>query len=263
MTDHAAGFLDNSRALGLSGGAALRPQGWGVWATLGWWASISLVGVLYVIWSAHFDTSHLFEGTRISLGYALTFLVCLAEVAIIVLATRLTGIPARDYLGLVRPRRGDIWRGVGFGVILWIAAIVIALVLKAYFGSLAPAAAATSTSAMVPWDVAYKVFAVLFVVMSNVVLTPISEELLDRGFLYRGLEPRLGGIGAIVITALMFGLSHKLAFGWDWVVAMCVVGLVLGWLRRRSGGVTLTIVTHATMNTPATLLGMVEILWWH
>jgi membrane protease YdiL (CAAX protease family) len=38
---------------------------------------------------------------------------------------------------------------------------------------------------------------------------------------------------------------------------------MLGWLRLRSGGVTLPIVTHAAFNVPAILVSVAGILRYH
>src|SRR5215212_2642469 len=70
------------------------------------------------------------------------------------------------------------------------------------------------------------------------VVAPVAEEILFRGFLYRGLVGPLGTVSTIVLTSIVFGVLHKWGFGWDRVVAITALGLLLGWLRRRTGGTT-------------------------
>ena len=76
----------------------------------------------------------------------------------------------------------------------------------------------------------------------------ISEELLFRG----ALQPRLG----VLLTTLLFALGH-LQYGLTLAtLQVFIIGLVLGLMRKRTGGVVLCIVTHAAYNMVGTLLGM-------
>ena len=61
---------------------------------------------------------------------------------------------------------------------------------------------------------------IFFVWIMMVVAAPVAEEILYRGFFYRGLRAtRLGVAGTILVTSVAFGLLHKVGgFGWDRVV---------------------------------------------
>ena len=82
----------------------------------------------------------------------------------------------------------------------------------------------------------------------SVVLMPSFEELLFRGFLYRGLaRSRLGVVGAILITALLWAALHynRPLGGLIQVFAM---GLLFGWVRHKTDSVALPITMHMFFN---------------
>ncbi|WP_425445381.1 CPBP family intramembrane glutamic endopeptidase [Virgibacillus phasianinus] len=51
-------------------------------------------------------------------------------------------------------------------------------------------------------------FAFLIAFLSAAVISPIYEELFYRGFLYRWLRTRIGLIGAILLSSLIFTIAH-------------------------------------------------------
>lgn len=69
-------------------------------------------------------------------------------------------------------------------------------------------------------------------------LTAIPEELFFRGILQNVLEPRLGRVKALVLTACLFGLSHfhkGAAFNWRYVLLAAIAGIFYGraWMAKR------------------------------
>jgi membrane protease YdiL (CAAX protease family) len=91
-------------------------------------------------------------------------------------------------------------------------------------------------------------FAINALVASTVV--PFAEELFFRGVGVRALFP-FGGVAAIAITALAFGLGHGL------LVALPVLvpfGLALGWVRLRADSVWPGTLAHGFYNGSALLV---------
>ena len=86
-----------------------------------------------------------------------------------------------------------------------------------------------------------------FVVLgiSAVVVAPITEEILFRGFLYSTMRRYLGPLGAITLTALGFSLLHNYAFG---ALSLFVIGFLLGYLYERTGSLVASIAAHAANN---------------
>jgi hypothetical protein len=96
---------------------------------------------------------------------------------------------------------------------------------------------------------------VALVVFGLVVLAPLLEEALFRGFLYRAVSDVAGTHGvpiAIGITAILFALAHfpgdVLAF-----VQGLVMGVVLGLARAHTGSIVTTLAMHALVNGAAIL----------
>jgi len=86
-----------------------------------------------------------------------------------------------------------------------------------------------------------------------VVLAPVVEEVLFRGFAFAGLSTgRTGAWGATVITTLAWSSLH-LQYGWRELTLVFGLGLVLGWMRARSGSLWLAMGLHALNNALSTL----------
>ena len=95
--------------------------------------------------------------------------------------------------------------------------------------------------------------ALWLLVIAFCVAAPISEEILARGFLYRGWsESRLGIVGAIILSSLAWTSLH-LQYDWFFFGEIFSIGLLLGYLRYRSNSTWLTIVLHGLNNFAATV----------
>lgn len=80
----------------------------------------------------------------------------------------------------------------------------------------------------------------------------VPEELFFRGWLQNLLERRIGRIWALVVTAVLFGLSHfnKRAahFNWRYVLLAALAGLFYGRAWRAQRRVGASAITHATVD---------------
>jgi membrane protease YdiL (CAAX protease family) len=84
-----------------------------------------------------------------------------------------------------------------------------------------------------------------------VVVAASTEELVFRGLLLPALRPRLGAAGAIVLTAVLFGVFHGAPFV---AVYASIAGLVLGTIAVRTGSVVPCIAFHGAFNAVPLLL---------
>jgi len=95
--------------------------------------------------------------------------------------------------------------------------------------------------------------ALWLLVLAFCVAAPISEEFFARGFLYRGWsESRLGPAGAIALSSIVWTVLH-LQYDLFFLGEVLSIGLLLGYLRYRTGSTWLTIVLHGLNNLAATL----------
>src|SRR5581483_6956507 len=93
------------------------------------------------------------------------------------------------------------------------------------------------------------------------IVAPITEELMFRGFLHRGWRTsRLGVVGTIVLASALWAVLHQQynAYG---VFCVFVLGLVLGWIRQRSESTTPAIILHAINNLAATAFVIIQVEW--
>jgi hypothetical protein len=84
-------------------------------------------------------------------------------------------------------------------------------------------------------------------------LIAVPEELFFRGWLQNLLERKMGRWPALVITAILFGLSHfnkrTLHFNWRYVLLAAIAGIFYGRAWRRDRRVGASAVTHATVDS--------------
>ena len=89
------------------------------------------------------------------------------------------------------------------------------------------------------------------------VVAPLTEELLARGFLYRGWsESFLRVPGAIVLSSLVWTAMH-VQYDLFFLGEVFSIGLVLGYMRYRSQSIWLTTVLHGLNN----LAALVQTVW--
>jgi len=93
-----------------------------------------------------------------------------------------------------------------------------------------------------------------------VCLGPLFEELLFRGFLFKGLERSfIGGVGAIWVTSILFVLVH---IQYSLYILICIVfplALLLGYARYKSGSLLLPLLIHVINNLITCLVTHFEV----
>ena len=95
--------------------------------------------------------------------------------------------------------------------------------------------------ALVPGSVSQLAIAALCATL----IPALAEELLFRGLVQGGLARRLSQGAAIWIGAVLFALLHRSLVAFPQILA---IGLALGVLRARSGGLVLPVIFHAFYN---------------
>lgn len=87
-------------------------------------------------------------------------------------------------------------------------------------------------------------------VIAILVAAPVGEELAFRGFLYRTLELRFGGVTAVIVTALGWAVLH-IQYSLTAISVIFAGGLLFGAIRRYSGSLYTTMLMHALWNGAA------------
>ncbi len=85
----------------------------------------------------------------------------------------------------------------------------------------------------------------------GILVAPLVEEVIFRGFLFGAVERSWGVRPAVWTTAVLFGAIHvpQLRGGEPHVLAIFVVGLVLSWVRGRTGSLAPPYYMHLAYNT--------------
>jgi membrane protease YdiL (CAAX protease family) len=227
---------------------------WGFWATcfwtvaalLAWLATQFAVAVALMTW---FDVSDDLSVTEVEgfVSHALTVsLVSIAavpaELAVIWLAVRLARWGFADYLALHWPDRRHLLLGLGcLAVLLPLADLSSWLMGQPIVPDFVQNLYRTARDAGTIWLLA----------IALVGTAPLAEELVFRGFMFRGLAAsRMGVAGAILIPSAVWTVMH-IQYSAFHLVHIFIIGLLLGWLRWRAGSTTLTLILHAVINLAA------------
>lgn len=150
----------------------------------------------------------------------------------------------RELIGLARR---PVIKDIGFGFVAWGAYMALAtfvnVILSTYAQGidLEQAQDIGFQSLMGQLDLFYA-----FLVI--VVLAPIVEEIVFRGYLYGSLRPRMPWWVAGLITSVLFGLVHgQINVGVD----TFILSMVLCYLRERTGAIWSGIFVHSLKNALA------------
>jgi len=91
----------------------------------------------------------------------------------------------------------------------------------------------------------------VFLVFGIVVLAPLGEEILFRGFLQKFLEEHWQDVTrAVLVTSLFFAIIHLNPF---WLIQIYMLGVILGFLAWRTGSIWAGFILHAANNLVALL----------
>jgi membrane protease YdiL (CAAX protease family) len=108
----------------------------------------------------------------------------------------------------------------------------------------------------------------MVIFLGLVVIVPVAEEIIARGFLFGGLRSKLSYIPAALITSLLFGAAHLQAGSGNpllWAAALdtFILSLVLVYLREKTDSLAAPILLHVLKNGVAfTFLFVIPRLGW-
>jgi membrane protease YdiL (CAAX protease family) len=230
------------------------PRPWGAWATFGWAALATVLGqaaaTLAVLgFDAGGGAAVRYHGPLVALA---TLILNPVQIAVLVAAARRTGTTARDYFALVRFRGRDLAIGL-------IAGAAIAAAIAAY-------AAATGRPLVSPFQI--ETYAttpsigwLIVLAFAIIIVAPLGEEIVFRGFLFRGLVPEgRNPVLPVLAISLVWTLLH-VQYDWFGLAQVFLLGLLFGWMRWQSGSTTLTFVLHALVNLESAVETLVKVGW--
>jgi membrane protease YdiL (CAAX protease family) len=229
---------------------------WGFWGSLGWGLCAAATGMVAVfIYTMIWMLTHQLRFANpqdISFSTAAGIAALTAPLVMLVIAVKIRKFSLRDYFALNGFARRDLVLGIAclIGLIFVFSGVQWLLEIDGGSKYVEATYRAAKAAGVLPllW-------------LSTVVVAPVTEELMFRGFLHRGWAPSwLGVSGTIVVTSALWSVLHQQynALG---ILFIFVMGLIFGWLRQRSRSTTLPIVLHTLNNLLATSLVTIEVEW--
>ncbi|MBR1146890.1 CPBP family intramembrane glutamic endopeptidase [Bradyrhizobium sp. AUGA SZCCT0431] len=166
---------------------------------------------------------------------AALILAGLLPTAVLWIAIRLANRDFGEYLALNWPSSDEALRAV----LIMTAVMVIEVVAISVVG---PTEISPNPYLRAGWGL-------LTFLIGSCIVVPVMEELVVRGFMFRGWSQSiLGPTGAILLSSILWALAHTQYhwFGQFWIF---VTGLALGYIRWRSNSTWLTVMLHSALNT--------------
>jgi len=229
---------------------------WKFWATLAWTAAViaAWIAVQFAVFFGMLDYVDIGDAASpreieklASHAIVLSLIAILAapaEIGVVALAIRFARCRFAGYLALVRPSRNYVLIGLACLVVLlplgdlssWMTGrgIVPPFVIEAY---------RSARESGTIWLLA----------IALVIAAPLTEEIVFRGFMYRGLAASpVGDAGAILIPSAIWASMH-VQYEAFFIFQIFLLGVVFGALRWKSGSTWLTILLHAIVNLSSLL----------
>jgi uncharacterized protein len=230
----------------------LQRPAWGFFATLGWTllALAAAMGVGIILGKIFAIDWLAPEGSYGRTPTSLTMMAGYAAlVGVIIVAARSGGANAGEYLGLVKPKGRYLL--IGSACVVLPAFVTFAHALHFDVNELFRTNGyhrATGVGVVVH-----------FVLVA--IAAPIMEELLFRGFMYRGLSTsRIGVAGAIAVTSVLWMVLHG-GRGLEGNIDLVICGIALGVTRHLTGSTLVTIACHIANNAIISLVILAGIYW--
>lgn len=154
-------------------------------------------------------------------------------------------------IGLVKPKASDLGYVLG-GAVAYIALYVV---LVGFISSVIPALNTEQTQEL-GFSKEGPSNELVLIFISLVVLPPLVEEIVVRGFMFTGLRTKFSFWTAAVISSGLFGLAHLLGGEggsaiWIATIDTFILGMVLAYLREKTGSLWPAIGLHALKNLVA------------
>jgi membrane protease YdiL (CAAX protease family) len=238
--------------------ATARP--WGYLATFGWAfvayivATAITTGLLY-LWDpettpSDMDFSALMKDARyVSLT---TIISNVLLIGILLWATSRRGWKSKDYLAMSWPPRQEV-------VVALISLLIVLLLIDGL--------AYVAGQPIIPpfmtdiYRNAQSTGSLLVLWLAIVVAAPVAEEIVFRGFFFRGwVRPTPSPMLGIVLVTALFAVIH-IQYNWFGIFQVFLIGFLLTWTRWRSGSTLLPMLMHVIANCYAMLQVTFVVEW--
>lgn len=151
-------------------------------------------------------------------------------------------------IGLKRPRWSDPFFGLAALPVYFVLYLVILGVITHFVPSLN-----VKQQQEIGFNSVHGSLQMVLTFISLVILPPLAEEIMVRGFLYSSLKKLMPTAGAVVVTSAIFASAHLPEGGsagplYIAAIDTFILSLVLIWLREKTGSLWAGITLHALKN---------------
>lgn len=200
------------------------------------------LGLLFVLYFVNLVIGFIFPsyGTALTTWVTVHLAAACAFFTVWVMGLRKAASPL-SAIGLTRPGTSP-----GVTAALTIAALAFSIIASFVYGFVVDRLGIEALRPPeIDDDVIFYGFGVLLTLEALALVTPLSEEVMFRGFVLRGLLNRIGPGPAVVSTAVVFSVFHLDA---GTIIPIFFTGLALGWLYIKTGSLWPCIVAHGSQN---------------
>jgi membrane protease YdiL (CAAX protease family) len=151
-------------------------------------------------------------------------------------------------IGLLRPRWRDLLYGLAAVPLYYLIYLIVVAVTSHFVPGLN-----IDQEQQIGFDNAHGAVALTLTFISLVVLPPLAEEIMVRGFLYSSLKKAMKIVPAALAASLIFAVAHLPEGGpagplYIAAIDTFVLSLVLIYLREKTGSLWSSITLHAIKN---------------
>ena len=155
---------------------------------------------------------------------------------------------ALSVIGWVKPRLRDIAVGLSGWVVYLLLFLVFVGLLQHYFPHFN-----VNQEQQIGFNHVTGSSNLVMAFISLVILPPLAEELLMRGFLYTSFRKRLNVVTSILLTSAIFASAHLPEGGaagplWIGAIDTFILSLILCYMREKTGSLWPGITAHALKN---------------
>jgi CAAX protease family protein len=234
----------------------LKNHFWGAWATLGFsvliYVIIIILNIIIILYFL-FSTSYSLDITVIT-NLINRFITDGQILAFTTFVNAFAGI-LLVYL-IIKLRKGHNFKEyIGFNTFKWKTFLYLILILIFYlwFFNIASIIYNNTVTTEFVVDI-YKSnvswYTVTFVI---VIVAPVFEEIIFRGFIFEGiLNSKLGKIGAVLITSIIWAVIH-IQYDIFGISSIFVLGIILGMTKLKTNSIIYCIGGHIFINLLASL----------
>lgn len=144
------------------------------------------------------------------------------------------------------------WRDIGLAPVMFVVSLVATGIVM-YIASLVLPGVDLETEQQVGFENLTQRYEMLLAFFTLVVLAPICEEFLFRGYLYGRIRKYYNAFWTIALTSLVFGLMHVYAgpglpLQWNVMIGTAVLAVFIAVLREYTGSIWAGILVHMLKN---------------